>query len=49
MDHFHEGGVDAVIDRRRAGELLDAMLDRLGPRRRVLLLPPDFSRARGGR
>lgn len=48
MDHFHEGGRDAVIDRRRAGELCDVMLDRLGPLRRVLLLPPDATRAHSG-
>jgi nickel-dependent lactate racemase len=48
MDPIHEGGAGAVIDRRLAGELLDATLDRLGPLRRVLLLPPDFSRVRGG-
>jgi nickel-dependent lactate racemase len=48
MEHFHEGGPEAVIDRRRAGELLDAMLDGLGPLRRVLLLPPDATRAHSG-
>jgi len=48
MDHFAEGGEDLVIDRRRAGELLDAMLERLGPLRRVLLIPPDFTRAGSG-
>jgi len=47
MEHFHEGGAEVVIDRRRAGELLDAMLDRMGPLRRVLLLPPDATRAHG--
>jgi len=47
-EHFHEGGEDAEIDRRRAGELLDAMLERLGPMRRVLLLPPDGTRAHSG-
>ncbi|MFT3771665.1 MAG: hypothetical protein QM820_40150 [Minicystis sp.] len=29
MDTFAEGNERAVIDRRRAGELVDAMLDRI--------------------
>jgi nickel-dependent lactate racemase len=48
MEYFHEGGEDMEVDRRRAGELLDAMLDRMGPRRRVLLLPPDATRFHSG-
>jgi nickel-dependent lactate racemase len=48
VEYFHEGGEEAEIDRRRAGELLDVMVDRLGPLRRVLLLPPDFTRLHSG-
>jgi nickel-dependent lactate racemase len=48
MDHFHEGGAGMVIDRRRAGELLDLLVERMGPLRRVLLLPPDGTRACSG-
>lgn len=43
--HINEGAPSLVIDRDRAGQLLDGMLARLGPLRRVLLLPPDFTRA----
>jgi nickel-dependent lactate racemase len=47
MEFIREGSADTVIDERRAGELLDALLDQLrrrGPLRRVLLLPPDITR-----
>jgi nickel-dependent lactate racemase len=48
MEYFDEGGEEAVIESRRAGELLDGMLERMGPLRRVLLVPPDFSRVHSG-
>jgi nickel-dependent lactate racemase len=48
MEYFHEGSKDAVIGAQRAGELIDGMLERLGSLKRVLLLPPDFTRAHSG-
>jgi nickel-dependent lactate racemase len=45
MEYFHEGSPTSVIDERRAGQLLDGMLSGLGALGRVLLLPPDFTRA----
>ncbi|KPL08834.1 D-mannonate epimerase [candidate division BRC1 bacterium SM23_51] len=45
MEYFYEGSPDSVIDQSRAGELLDALLAQLGDLWRVLLLPPDFTRA----
>ncbi|MCI0461929.1 MAG: lactate racemase domain-containing protein [Gemmataceae bacterium] len=47
MEFLHEGHPAAVIDERRAGELLDGLLDQLrqrGPLSRVLILPPDVTR-----
>jgi nickel-dependent lactate racemase len=47
MEFIREGAADAVIDERRAGELLDGLLDGLrgrGPLRRVLIVPPDVTR-----
>jgi len=44
MDYFHEGSAGTVIDLQRAGQMLDGMLEQLGPLRRVLLVPPDFTR-----
>lgn len=44
MEYFHEGSPDTIVDEKRAGELLDSLLSQLGPLRRVLLLPPDFTR-----
>jgi nickel-dependent lactate racemase len=44
MAYFLEGSETTVIDEARAGELLDDLLDRLGPLRRVLIVPPDFTR-----
>ena len=44
MEYFHEGSPDAAIDAAHAAGLLDGMFDRLGPLRRVLLLPPDRTR-----
>ena len=46
--HFAEGGLDADIGAERSAELLDSMLARLGPLRRVLLLPPDGTRRHSG-
>jgi len=46
--YFAEGSPDTVIDDQRAGALLDALLDALGPLGRVLLLPPDFTRRHAG-
>ncbi|MGC4092181.1 MAG: lactate racemase domain-containing protein [Polyangiaceae bacterium] len=46
--HFAEGSRYSVIDSQRAGELLDELLERLGPMRRVLLVPPDFTRFHSG-
>ncbi len=48
MDYFSEGSAQAVIDDAQASSLLDRMLARLGPLRRVLLLPPDFTRLVSG-
>ena len=45
MEYFHEGSPETVINEARASELLDGMLDQLGAPRRVLLLPPDYTRA----
>ena len=45
MEYFQEGSKTTVVDERRAGELLDAMLEQLGDLKRVLLVPPDFTRA----
>lgn len=42
--YFAEGSARAIFDERRASELLEAMLAALGPMRRVLLIPPDYSR-----
>jgi nickel-dependent lactate racemase len=45
---FAEGAPDAVIDRRRAEELLDGLVESFGRPERVLLLPPDFTRFHSG-
>jgi nickel-dependent lactate racemase len=47
MEYIREGSPTAVIDERRAGELVDGLLQQLaqrGPLRRVLILPPDITR-----
>jgi nickel-dependent lactate racemase len=44
MEYFHEGSPETLIDETRAGELLDSLLERLGTLRRVLIIPPDFTR-----
>jgi nickel-dependent lactate racemase len=46
--HFAEGARDSVIDQARAGELVDELLKSLGPLKRVLLVPPDFTRFHSG-
>lgn len=51
MEYLHEGSAEAVIDERRAAELVDSLLTQLrarGPLRRVLLLPPDVTRYHSG-
>ncbi len=42
------GGADQVIDQAMARELLSDALRRIGPVRRVLLVPPDFTRYHSG-
>lgn len=42
--YFAEGSASARIDEPRASELLDELIGRLGRLRRVLLVPPDYSR-----
>lgn len=44
MEYFYEGSADRAIDEARASALLDGMLAQLGELRRVLILPPDFTR-----
>ena len=44
MEYFYEGSATTIIDEKRASELLDKMLGQLGELKRVLLLPPDFTR-----
>lgn len=46
--HFAEGGPELSIDSKRAGELVDGLLASLGSLRRVLLVPPDFTRYHSG-
>lgn len=51
MQYLAEGAVDAVIDGARASQLLDRLIHQLrlaGPLRRVLLVPPDRTRADSG-
>ncbi len=44
MDYFEQGSPDSVIDEKQAGSLIDDMLAAMGNPRRVLLLPPDYTR-----
>lgn len=44
MLFFSEGATDLTIDRGRISELIDKMLKKLGNLKRVLILPPDFTR-----
>lgn len=46
--HFAEGSPSSVLDSARSEELVDALLSALGPLRRVLLIPPDFTRLHSG-
>jgi len=48
MEYFGEGSPNDVITDQRAGRLIDRMLAQLGDPRRVLLLPPDGTRAASG-
>lgn len=43
-EYFAQGGADSVIDLAHAGALLDSMLAQLGTLKRVLIIPPDFTR-----
>jgi len=44
MVYFSEGAADLKIDRNRISELIDIMLEKLGNLKRILILPPDFTR-----
>lgn len=46
--HFAEGGREADLGVDRSAELVRSMLESLGPLRRVLLVPPDFTRFHSG-
>ena len=46
--YFAEGSPDACIAEARASQLLDELLGQLGSLRRVLLVPPDFTRHHSG-
>lgn len=48
MEYFSEESVTTGIPPERVDELLDAMLGRMGRLRRVLLVPPDFTRYPSG-
>jgi nickel-dependent lactate racemase len=48
MEYFGEGSPDHVITDQHAGQLIDQMLAALGDPQRVLLLPPDSTRAASG-
>lgn len=44
MEYFALGSPTEVIDETRASDLLDQMLAKMGPLRRVLIVPPDGTR-----
>jgi nickel-dependent lactate racemase len=44
QDYISCGSANTVIDLNEADRLLDGMLARIGPLRRVLLVPPDYTR-----
>jgi len=44
MEYFGQGSPSEVIDADQTGRLLDELLEQLGSLRRVLLLPPDYTR-----
>jgi nickel-dependent lactate racemase len=46
--YFAEGAPDRTLDTARQHELLSELLAALGPLRRVLLVPPDFTRRHSG-
>ncbi len=46
--HFAEGSAHADIDTERSAELVEELLSRLGSLRRVLLVPPDYTRLHSG-
>ncbi len=48
MLYFAEGSADAVIDAERARALVADLVAQMGPLRRVLLLPPDYTRFHSG-
>ncbi|HYO94623.1 MAG TPA: gluconokinase, GntK/IdnK-type [Polyangiaceae bacterium] len=43
-----EGGPDTHIDEQQARSLIDGLVSELPPARRVLLIPPDYTRAHSG-
>jgi carbohydrate kinase (thermoresistant glucokinase family) len=46
--HFAEGAPEGDLDGEPTSELVESLLKRLGPLRRVLLIPPDFTRLHSG-
>ncbi len=48
MEYFSEGSMTAALAPDRVEALLEAMLEKMGPLGRVLLLPPDFTRYPSG-
>jgi len=44
MLYYQYGGLDAVIDDRQLESCIRQALERIGPRRKVLLIPPDITR-----
>ncbi len=44
MLYFSKGGTAVTIDQAELREAVSGALDKLGPRRKVLVLPPDFTR-----
>ena len=48
VSYFAEGSASACIGITRASELIRQMLAALAPLRRVLLIPPDFTRRSSG-
>ncbi len=48
MEYFSEGSPDMEVDTDRASELIDCMLEQIGDAKRVLLIPPDFTRLHSG-
>lgn len=48
MLYFAEGSPTTALSDARCGELVDTLLAKLGPRQRVLLVPPDYTRSHSG-